>query len=409
MKKHSDDKDFNDIQNQIIGLGTGSFRKNYYTALRKSYGEQERFRKIIDRLSVYLIILDSDYRIVDSNGEADTNLNLLDEYNIYKDIKEILPDIYSDIFVHNKSYSLWEGEEETQGIREVHCEELEIDNITYSTLVFRDITHRIKIEQRLEKLVSERTKEIREAQQQLVFAEKMAALGELVAGVSHEINTPIGIGVTAASHIKVLSEEILEGFKNKTLTKGNFESILMKLDQSSDLILSNLLRAAELVQSFKKVAVDQQVLDVRMINIKDYLNDITRSLHTKWKAHSLEIIGNDETYIMTIPGVWSQIISNFIINSIIHGFTDTDNGKIEISFKNSSSSFVLNYTDNGVGIGNVNPDKIFEPFYTTKKESGGNGLGMHIVYNLVVKSLKGKIEYIKLPHRGISFRITIPN
>lgn len=407
MKTPSDDKKLDDLRNQIIGLGSGSFRKNYYTALRKSYSEQERFRKIIDGLLDYIIILDENYHIIDSNDQANRNLNLLDNEGHYRELEDVLPNIYKELFTDEKEFSIWEGVTEHQGIREVVCDTMNIDNKNYFTLIFRDITQRIKNELHLEKLVEERTRDIQQAQKKLVFTEKMAALGELVAGVSHEINTPVGIGVTTASHLKELTKELRIAMESGKLTKSRFEEIINNIDLSADMLMSNLRKAADLVQSFKKVAVDQTILDKRTINIREYIVDITRSLHPKWKGYEMVIDGPEHLFVETIPGAWSQIVTNFVMNSITHGFEEEDGGEITISFKSEDHTLIFLYGDNGRGLGDTDPEKIYQPFYTTKRDKGGSGLGMDIIYNLVTKTLKGQIEFVECK-KGLTFKITVP-
>lgn len=407
MKTPSDEDKLNDLRNQIIGLGSGSFRKNYYTALRKSYSEQERFRKIIDGLLDYIIILDESYHIIDSNKQADKNLNLIDENGVYRDFQQVLPKVYEELFVEVNEFSIWEGLIDHQGIREVVCDTMSIDNTLYYTIIFRDITQRIKNEKHLERLVEERTRDIHQAQKKLVFTEKMAALGELVAGVSHEINTPVGIGVTATSNLKDLTRELRESMESGRLKKSRFEEIIINLDLSADMLMSNLQKAADLVQSFKRVAVDQTILDKRTINIYEYIVDITRSLHPKWKGYDLRIEGSDHLFVETIPGAWSQILTNFVMNSITHGFEEGRDGEISISFETEGDKLIFFYGDNGKGLGEIEPEKIYQPFYTTKREKGGSGLGMDIIYNLVTKKLKGQIEFVEF-HKGLVFKITVP-
>lgn len=407
MKTPSDDKKLDDLRNQIIGFGSGSFRKNYYTALRKSYSEQERFRKIIDGLLDYIIILDEYYHIIDANNQANRNLNLLDTEGHYRELKDVLPNIYKELFVEEKEFSIWEGVIDHQGIREVVCDTMNIDNINYYTLIFRDITQRIKNEKHLEKLVEERTRDIHQAQKKLAFTEKMAALGELVAGVSHEINTPVGIGVTTTSHLKELTRELRESMMSGNLKKSRFEEIINNIDISADMLMSNLRKAADLVQSFKRVAVDQTILDKRTINMRDYVVDITRSLHPKWKSYKMIIDGPENLFVETIPGAWSQIVTNFVINSITHGFEQVDGGEISISFEAKDDTLVFYYGDNGKGLGDIEPERIYQPFYTTKRDKGGSGLGMDIIYTLVTKTLNGQIEFVECKD-GLKFGISVP-
>jgi len=400
MKDPSNTPSREDLRRQIIGLGKGSFRKNYYTALRKSYAEQERFRAVIDRLPDYILILDRDYWILDANSQAEQALAVRTPQG-YQRLDQALPGVYQELVVEKKAYSLWEDQ------REVILEEIPLDDQIYFTLIFRDIETRIKNEKQLEQLVEARMAELKEAHRQLAFNEKMVALGEMVAGVAHEVNTPIGIGVTAASNIKEITDELLKAMAENRLTRSRFETLTGDLNETAELVLNNLFRAAELVSSFKRVAVDQQFQEWRVVDFSSYLKDIVRSLHPKWKEHQLNYQGPEQLYFYTMPGVWSQILTNFITNSISHGFTPGRGGEINIHFEIQGDTFCLLYEDNGIGLQGVHPDKIFEPFFTTKKNQGGSGLGLPIVYRLVTENLGGQI-IVEERDPGLAFRLKIP-
>ena len=254
-------------------------------------------------------------------------------------------------------------------------------------------------------------KELRQTQKQLVESEKMAALGGLVAGVAHEINTPLGIGITAASHIKELSQQLLELYRKGELTRSEFERKLSSLIQSSQIVLSNLNRAAELVKSFKQVAVDQSTGELRRINLKKYLEELLVSLRPKWKktGHRVELECPAGLEITTYPGALAQVITNLIVNSLIHGFEGIKNGVIRLKFYRRGNRVVFEYSDNGRGVPPELLGKIFEPFFTTKRGKGGTGLGLHLVYNLITQKLKGKISCWSEPGKGIKFTIELPD
>jgi len=275
----------------------------------------------------------------------------------------------------------------------------------------------IKHKNHLEELVADRTLELQisldhlqEAQKKLGEAEKMAALGGLVAGVAHEVNTPVGIGVTAASHL----EESVENFKvlyhSGNATKSDFEKFMDVCSKSSIMILSNMNRAADLIQSFKQVAVDQSSQECRKFDVKKYMDEILLSLHAHLRKSKYDIQINcpEELEIYSCPGALSQIITNLIMNSLNHGFENSDEGSVMIDIRERDRNVLIIFGDTGCGISNENLGRIFEPFFTTKRGVGGSGLGMNIVYNLVTQTLKGQISCTSKIGQGTWFEIEFP-
>jgi signal transduction histidine kinase len=282
----------------------------------------------------------------------------------------------------------------------------------------------IRLNQSLEKKVELRTDELRNAnqkltesliqlqstQKQMVEQEKMASLGSLVAGVAHEINTPIGIGITAISHLEHIITELEEPFLQGKLSKSNFENALRNLKECHTLVFSNLERAAQLVKSFKMVAVDQSSEEKRLFNLKNYLNDIITSLRPEIRKTRLTLsMEIDETlFLNSYPGAFSQIFTNLIMNSIIHGFKAGEEGNIHVQAQLKEDTLIIDYKDSGRGISEDISKKIFEPFFTTNRDTGGSGLGTHIIYNLVTQALNGSIELDTSSTNGAHFIILIP-
>jgi len=262
----------------------------------------------------------------------------------------------------------------------------------------------------LEEMVEQRTSKLRSAQKQLIESEKMASLGELVAGVAHEINTPVGVGVTAASFLNDEAKGINRKYLDNQMTKEDFDAYLKCSLQTTDMILSNLRRATELVKSFKQVAVDQTAEERRIFLVKGYIEEVLVTLNPRIKRtqHTIEVTGDEMIEIDSYPGAFSQIITNLIMNSIIHAFTEGVSGRVTINVVSEEGQLVLTYTDDGIGIDEENLAKIFNPFFTTKRGYGGTGLGMHIVYNLVTQKLKGLIECHSDIGEGIQFTLTLP-
>lgn len=239
------------------------------------------------------------------------------------------------------------------------------------------------------------TSYLRETQDELVQVEKMASLGRLVAGIAHEVNTPIGIGVTAASHLKKEIKDFNSHYKNETLTQSTFESFVETTVQSSDIILNNLERAAHMIQNFKQVSVDQTSDSTREFFLKEYLESVVINLKPTLRQHkhTIDIICPPTLVLDSTPGVFYQIFSNLIMNSIIHGFENKEEGHITITVQfNKKDEIEIIYKDDGKGMSRDAISKVFDPFYTTKRSSGGSGLGTHIIYNLVTQKLNGAIS-----------------
>ncbi len=254
----------------------------------------------------------------------------------------------------------------------------------------------------LEQIVVQRTKE-------LVESEKMASLGGLVAGIAHEINTPIGISFTASSYLEQQTEIFYTSVNDNTLKKSSLDEYCQVAFETSKLIVSNLDKAAQLIHSFKQVAVDQTSDFKRLFNLKSYLNDIVLSLKPQYKKanHSIEILCPESLSIDSYPGALSQIFTNLILNSIIHGFENRKSGFIRIEVIVDNEDVTIVYSDDGCGISEDVIGKIFEPFYTTKRGSGGTGLGLSIAYNLVKSKLKGNLIVSSDVGKGTIFTIKL--
>lgn len=242
----------------------------------------------------------------------------------------------------------------------------------------------------------------------LIQSEKMASLGELVAGVSHEINTPIGIGVTASSHMIQQIDELNTLFVNEDLTKEQFIYYIKNLKDSSEIMLSNMEKAAELIKGFKQVAVDQSFQEARTFKALAYLSDLKKSLKPLYQKKRIKVRLNcDENLeINIIPGVISQIITNLLQNAVLHAFPEKEEGRIFISMESGEDGLLLSFRDTGMGMTAEIRDRIFDPFFTTKRGlGGGTGLGLHIVYNLVTQGLGGTIVCNSSPGKGTEFII----
>ncbi|MBF0472138.1 MAG: PAS domain S-box protein [Nitrospirae bacterium] len=279
--------------------------------------------------------------------------------------------------------------------------------------VMRDITEHKKLELKQLLLIEKlnfANDELKRSQEQLVQSEKMASLGQLVAGVAHEINTPIGIALTSASRLITLSNNIQTSINNKSIKKSEFEQYLKDNIQGNNLILRNLNRTADLIRSFKMVSADQTTQEIREFNLRSYIEEIIISLRPNLKKteHAIAIKCPNNIVIKSNPGAYVQIITNLFMNSMLHAFENDSKGHILISCKQIKNIIILKYRDNGKGIPEENLKKIFDPFFTTKRGTGGTGLGLNIVYNIVNKNLNGTIRCESKVGYGTTFIMELP-
>ncbi|MEG6586226.1 sensor histidine kinase [Dendrosporobacter sp. 1207_IL3150] len=274
----------------------------------------------------------------------------------------------------------------------------------------KDLENRIWEYEAANNELQETLASLQETQAQLIQQEKMASLGSLVAGIAHEINTPLGVGVTAASYLDQQTKLAEQLFATGMIKKSDFEKYLTASSDAANIILLNLRRASELINSFKRVAADRVSENRQIFNFKNYLGAIILSLRPNLKKsnHNLLIECDEFIEIDSYPGAFSQIITNLVMNSLIHAYPDGRQGNIKIDAKIVSNQFILTYSDDGAGISESNLDKIFEPFFTTRRGKGGTGLGLNILFNLVTQTLQGNIKCQSSVGQGSSFIITVP-
>ena len=246
---------------------------------------------------------------------------------------------------------------------------------------------------------------------QLIQAEKMAALGDLVAGVAHEINTPIGVAVTGSTHLQDQITKLEKDFSAGVLRKSDFKGFVDNAMPTASTIQSNLERASSLIKSFKKVAVDQSSQDIRTFKLVPYIEEILISLQPKLKqtSHHVSVTGDSRREVQTVPGALSQVITNLVINSLLHGYDDdTVTGHIDIQVEFEGEIVHVIYSDDGKGMNESTLQHIYEPFFTTRRGSGGSGLGLSIIFNLVTQTLGGRIQCQSTLGGGTRFDINFP-
>ena len=269
----------------------------------------------------------------------------------------------------------------------------------------------------LESKVAERTlalsqsvEQLQQAQSQLIESEKLAALGGLVAGVAHEVNTPLGIAVTATSVLSETLDSLRQQFTAQTLTSQQFSDLLAQASDSTQMLVNNLQRAARLVRDFKQTAVDQVSEARSQFQVEQVLRALIASLHPETRKVPVEPLLECPSGLQmnSLPGVLTQVLANLILNSVRHAFADQAAPLIEIRLQEQGEQVLLDYRDNGCGVPKSLRERIFEPFFTTKRGSGGSGLGLNIVYNLVTRKLGGKLEFSSQPGQGVHFRLSLP-
>ena len=277
----------------------------------------------------------------------------------------------------------------------------------------------------LEQQVTQRTKALRESNQellatleqlhqyqgQLVESEKMASLGDMVAGIAHEVNTPIGLSVTASTLLQDKLAVMQEKFNEKRISTNEFARFLGDCDENLAIIYRNVNRAAELITSFKQVAVDQSSEVDRTIEIHSFMRDVLTSVKPRLldiEKFPIQVHAADNLEVMTKPGPLNQILINLIVNSMVHGFDGKTSGHIEINFELIDDDLEITYRDDGNGVPFDIRKKIFDPFVTTKRGAGGSGLGLHLAYNLVTQVLGGNIHFFSEEQQGVEFIVRFP-
>ncbi|MBY0446149.1 MAG: HAMP domain-containing histidine kinase [Burkholderiales bacterium] len=252
--------------------------------------------------------------------------------------------------------------------------------------------------------------DLQAAQVSLLQSEKMASLGGLVAGVAHEINTPVGIVLTSASVLNDATHLLHKSISNGAIRKSEVIQYMETAQQASQLIMSNAERAATLIQSFKQVAVDQTSEQRRKYQLKEYIDEITSSLHPALKQSGTQVtvICHNDIVLEGYPGAMAQVLTNLTMNALAHAFIAGDKGQIEILAEQIGPSVRMLFKDNGRGISEDHLGKIFDPFFTTRRGQGGTGLGLNIVFNIINKQFGGTIDVLSTPNNGTCFVLLFP-
>ncbi|PXW63735.1 HAMP domain-containing sensor histidine kinase [Methylobacterium sp. B4] len=261
--------------------------------------------------------------------------------------------------------------------------------------------------ERSEKALSD----LRSAQTHLVQAEKLAALGQLVAGVAHEINTPIGLALTTSTAFDHTLAQLRRSAASGQIRRSQLTQSVDRLGEGATLIVANLQRAADLVHNFKQVAVDQATEDRRRFELRPWFAELLSTLDPvmRRKGHEVRLDCADGIILDSYPGALAQVVSNLALNAMIHAFPEGRAGRLAIDVTQVEEARVrIVFQDDGKGVPRENLQRIFDPFFTTGRDKGSTGLGLHIVYNLVVSTLGGQIALESEENVGTRVTIELP-
>ena len=284
-------------------------------------------------------------------------------------------------------------------------------NITaVSLIIFSLFYYFVGSERNFRESLHENLETLKNAQDQLVESEKMSALGGLVAGVAHEVNTPLGISITAASIFKNKIKKLEKSIKENTLSKTDLDDFIHDLSDADDILIKNLDRAALLIKNFKKISVDQSSEEVRKFELNSYIEEVISTFKSELRHHEVTLQLNlhpEPIQMHSYPGDIAQMIINLLQNSIVHAFEESNDKYITLTTQVENGTITLMCCDNGKGIHSDVEARVFEPFVTTKRNKGGTGLGLNITYNLVTQHLGGSIKLDTEYQEGARFIITL--
>jgi len=270
----------------------------------------------------------------------------------------------------------------------------------------------------LETTVLERTQhlhktinEMRDLQNKLVESEKMAALGNMVSGVAHEVNTPLGVALTAISHIDEHTQKLKKEFDKNAITKSDLFAFIKNISDATEIGVSNLEKAATLITNFKRISADQTHFELQEINVKSYIQQVISHLSPLTNKIGITFtIAGEDIILSTYPGAVAQVITNLVSNSCMHAFSLGFAGKPEIciSIQQVDNNLNVIFQDNGKGMHHETIKCMFDPFFTTARNEGGTGLGLSIIHTLVTRKLNGAIDVKSEQGVGTEFTLSLP-
>lgn len=257
--------------------------------------------------------------------------------------------------------------------------------------------------------LEETLNELEATQQKVINSEKMAALGKLMVNIAHDVNTPTGVIFSSSTELKTRVQLIEEKYRSEDLTEEDFRDFLEVSRELADIITRNSEKIRELVQSLKRVAMQEVTGTVSTVKLRDLVDDVLRTMYPKLRKTNVKVNVDvpDELTVKTVPGAWVQILMNLLDNSIVHGFEFDNPGTVNVAFRVEDAKLVLFYSDDGKGMQEEVAARAFEPFFTTDPLHG-TGLGLSIVYQLAVDVLHGDVELKTAPGAGVKFTISAP-
>ncbi len=265
---------------------------------------------------------------------------------------------------------------------------------------------------RVEEELGESLRRLRDAQDELVRKERLATIGLLVSGVAHEVNTPLGVAVTAMGVVDEELGSLRSRFDDNKLTRADIKQFFERAAQAATMIRTNLDRAADQITSFRRVSLDHVTQEERAIDVGEYVQQTIDSLRpvVKKGALAVSVVTEGDLKVNTHPGAIAQIVTNFVTNSALHGRgTSERRVSVRIRVERRSPSLVaLRYEDDGPGMDDDVRARAFQPFFTTARGDGGTGLGLHIVHSLVIDVLRGRIDLETAPEKGVRFDVELP-
>jgi signal transduction histidine kinase len=261
----------------------------------------------------------------------------------------------------------------------------------------------------LKEKIKEKTDELEASEQMIIESKKMASLGALVAGVAHEINTPVGLSITAMSHFMERTKTLKLHYEKEEMDQEEFENYLSKTDSILKLIFTNLVKAANLIKDFKQLSVNDNHEEKKVVRLKKHIESVVSTLkeHIQKKNIKINLDIDDDIEIFAYADALSVVMTNLIINSVVHAFDDETDALISVKVTKNFKNIVIIYEDNGKGMSEEQVQNVYEPFYTTNRGGGGSGLGMHIMYNLIAQKLEGSINLQSRIGGGVKYVITL--
>lgn len=263
-----------------------------------------------------------------------------------------------------------------------------------------------KLNENLEQIILDKTKELEEAQEDRIRNEKLTAINKLIKDIAHNINTPLGISITSATYIDKEINDLYKDYKQQNISKKKIENFFINLEESYNLLINGLRKSANLISMFKLITRDEHALNKRLLNVKAEIENSINNIDDK--GHEVIIECADDIEINSYPSVLDLTVTHLVRNSLIHAFDNDINGQVFIKVKKDSKKLTLVVSDNGRGISAKNINHVFEPFYTEKPNIDNLGLGLSIVYHSVKHIFNGNIELFSEYEKGTEFKIEIP-